>query len=250
MERESSSRARDLILRQPPKQLLGYVWSIHHLNILGEMDEQADSYRPNKHIIDDMQFLLEFVHAAWSCSQEIAEDRSTLNEAEVAEIFDLLAGLQNTTMMYCMMKSRTMAIEAEDSHRGDLAFRAMASWVNLRGRRYLVLEEEFLIIVLCLYGEALRNCYGIGAKEIVAGAQVIANSIRTGFSDAVERIERGNMAVHSHNGTEEVCRSTAATGKSGFGQQNQQQLIPDASGSFFHSDASQYSLQPTAGLAG
>ena len=108
-----------------PKQLLGYVWSIHHLNILGEMDEQRDSYRPNKQMIDDMQFLLEFVHAAWSCSQEIAEDRSTLNEAEVARIFDLLAGLQDTTMLYCMMKSRTMAVEAEDSRRGDLAFRAM-----------------------------------------------------------------------------------------------------------------------------
>ena len=69
--------------------------------------------------------------------------------------------------------------------------------------------EEFLNIVLRPHDEALRNCYGIGAKEIAAGVQAIANSIRTGFLSAVERIERGIMAVHSHNGTEEVSREIA-----------------------------------------
>ena len=203
MERKSS-RARDLILRQPPKQLLGYVWSRHYLNIIGELDEQGDSHRPDKQMIDDIQFLLEFAHAAWSCSTERVDDRSKLNEAEVVELFDTLAELRNTTLLYCMMKARMVAVEAQDPRRGNLAFRAMASWVNLRGRRYQVLEDEFLNFVLSPHDEALRNCYGMGANDIAAGVQAIANSTRTGLSDAFARIERGMKAAQPRDGIEGV----------------------------------------------
>ena len=208
MERESA-RARGLILRQPPKQLLGYVWSMHFLNIRGEMDEQGEHYSPNKQMIDEMQFLLEFVHASWSCSREIADDRSKLSEAEVAEIFNTLEELRNTTMLYCMMKSRAIAVGAGDPRRGNVAFRAMASWVNLRGRRYQVLEEEFLSFVLRPHDEALRNCYGMGADEIAAGIQAIANSTRTGIADAVDRMDRGMTVPPPHEGIEGISREIA-----------------------------------------
>ena len=67
MER-MGAQARRLILRQPPRELLGYVYAMHHMNILGEMAEQGEAYRPNKGLMEEMQFLLEHVHAAWSCS--------------------------------------------------------------------------------------------------------------------------------------------------------------------------------------
>ena len=203
MERESS-RARGLILRQPPKQLLGYMWSKRYLYIRTEMDEQGDGHRPNKRMIDTTQFLLEFVHATWSCSAELADERNKLDEAEVAEIFETLRELQNTTMLYCMMRSMGMVAEAGNRNRGDLGMRAMTAWVNLRGRRYQALEEEFLKFVLRPHDEALRKCYDMGAGEIASGVQAIADVIRTGFADAVDRIERGMRAAHPHDGVEGV----------------------------------------------
>ena len=201
MERESC-RARCLILRQPPKQLLGYVWSMHFMSVLGESDEQSDSYRPNKHMIDEMQFMLEFVHAAWSCSGELADQRGELNEAEIAEIFHTLTELRNTTMLYCMMKSRRMAAEAGDPGRGNVGFQALAAWVNLRGWRYQVLEEEFLRFMLRPQDEFLWKCYGMGADEIAAGVQAIADTSRTGWSRAADNVERGMKAAEACGGPE------------------------------------------------
>ena len=209
MERESS-RARCLIIRQPPKHLLGYLWSMYFMNVLGESDEQGDGYRPNKHMIDDMQFMLEFVHAAWSCSAELAGERGKLNQDEIAEIFDTLTELRNTTMLYCIMKSRGMAAEAGDPGRGNLSFGAMAAWVNLRGRRYQVLEEEFLKFMLGPHDEVLRKCYGIGADEIAAAVQAIADASRTGLSRASEEIELTMKAAEPFGGPEGLSADMVA----------------------------------------
>lgn len=199
---QMSSRARCLILRQPPKQLLGYVWSMYFMNVLGETDEQGDSYRPNKHMSDEMQFMLEFVHAAWSCNRDLADERQKLNEAEVAEIFATLTELRNTTMLYSMMKSRAMAADVGDPRRGSVSFQAMAAWTNLRGRRYQVLEEEFLRFMLRPHDETLWKCYAMGADEIAAGVQAIADTSRTGWSRAVDNVERGMKAAEACGGPE------------------------------------------------
>ena len=197
-----SSRARCLILRQPPKQILGYVWSMHFMNVLSETDEQGDSYRPNRHMIDDMQFMLEFVHAAWSCNRELADEPQKLSEAEVAEIFATLTELRNTTMLYCMMKSRAMAADIGDPRCGNVAFQAMAAWVNLRGRRYQVLEGEFLKFMLRPHDETLWKCYGMGADEVAVGVQAIADTSRTGWSSAADNVERGMKAAEACRGPE------------------------------------------------
>ena len=175
---------------------------MYFMNVLGESDDQGDGYRPNKHMIDDLQFMLEFVHAAWSCSAELADERDKLNEGEIAEIFDTLSELRNTTMLYCMVKSRGMAAEAGDPGRGNLSFQAMAAWVNLRGRRYQVLEEEFLKFMLRPHDEVLWKCYGMGADEVAAGVQAIADASRTGLSRASEEIELGMKAAESFGGPE------------------------------------------------
>ena len=208
MERVSS-QARCLILRQPPKQLLGYVWSMLFTNVLGELDEQGDSYRPNKHMVDDMQFMLEFVHAAWSCSRELADERQRLNEAEIAEIFATLTELRNTTMLYCMMKSGGMAAEAGDRGRGNVSFQAMAAWVNLRGRRYQVLEEDFLKFMLGPHDEILWKCYGMGADEVAAGVQAIADASRTGLARAADNVEREMKAAEAYGGPEGMSADMA-----------------------------------------
>ncbi len=201
MERESS-RARGLILRQPPKQLLGYVWSMHFMSVLDDSDKQKENYRPNKHMIGEMQFMLEFVHAVWSCSSELTDERGRLSEAEMAEIFDTLTELRNSTMLYCMVKSRAMTADVGGPRRGNVSFQAMAAWVNIRGRRYQVLEEEFLKFMLRPHDEILWKCYGMGADEVAAGVQAIADSSRTGLARAADNVERGMKAAEASGGPE------------------------------------------------
>ena len=203
MERKSS-RARDLILRQPPKQLLGYVWSKHYLSALQEIYEQGHGHRPNKVMMENSQFLLEFVHATWSCSAKLADERSKLSESEVKEILDILEELRNTTLLYCLMRSACMAAESQNRHRGEQGMWAMAAWVNLRGRRYQTLEEEFLEFVLNPHDEALRKCYDMGAAEIAAGVQAISDVIRTGITRAVDRLEHQMKVAQSHDGIESI----------------------------------------------
>ena len=206
MER-MGAQARRLILRQPPRELLGYVYAMHHMNILGEMAEQGEAYRPNKGLMEEMQFLLEHVHAAWSCSGALAEETTRLDEGEVADLSEILRELRTTTLLYCVMRSLGMAVDAGDPARGELAMRAMTAWVNLRGRRYQVLEGEFLGFVLGPHDGALRRCYGMGAGEIAAGVQAIADSMRTGFADAAERLGAG-VASARPDGLDEVSGET------------------------------------------
>ena len=201
-------RARELILRQPPKGLLGYVYSTWHMNIFGEVAEQGDAYRPNKDLVDEMQWVLEHVHAAWACSG-LPNDAKHVDEGAVAELFEVLRELRTTTLLYCQMRSLGLGLDARDRARGDLAMRAMTAWVNLRGRRYQVLEGEFLGFVLGPHDAALRKCYGMGAAEIAAGVQLIADTMRTGFSDAVEQMGRG-IAAAGPDGPEGAREETVA----------------------------------------
>ena len=208
-------RARDLILRQPPKGLLGYVYSIWHMDIAGETAEQGDDYRPNKAMVDEMQCLLENVHAAWSSSNEIAAETARVDEGEVAELFEVLGELRTMTLLYCVMRAGGMGLDAGNPAQGDLAMRAMMAWVNLRGRRYQVLEEEFLAFVLEPHDAALRKCYGMTAAGVAAGVQSIADTMRTGFSDAAERLERV-IAAAGTEGPQGASEETVAQGMAAY----------------------------------
>ena len=205
-----SSRARSLILRQPPKKLLAYVWAMHFMSVLGERDEQGSSYRPNKHMIDEMQFMLEFVHAVWSCNGRLADERGKLDEAEVGEVCETLTELRYTTVLYCMVVSGEIVVKEGDRRRGNVGFQAMAAWVSLRGRRYQVLEEEFLKFMLHPHDEILRKHYGMGADAIAREVQSIADTSRTGMSRAVENIELGMKAAAISGGPEGMSADMAA----------------------------------------
>lgn len=205
-----SSRARDLILTQPPKQLLGYIWSKYFLTVVCETEVQGEEYRPSKEKINEMQFLLEFIHAVWSSNDEFTEVTGSLDEAASAELLETLRLLKDSTLWYCLTKSRSIADAAGDRHRGETHMRAMMSWVHLRGRRYEVLEEEFLQFVLEPHDGALRESYGIGANEIAVGIQAIAHAMRSGLNDAVERIDRHLTGTRPFNGTDGQ-KSTGST---------------------------------------
>ena len=190
MERQSL-QVRDLILAQPPVQLLGYLWANFHMGVLADLPEKDEDYRPNKELIQTFQFALEYVHAVWSCHAQVVDEKTPLDEAKAAALFEVLEELKNTTMIYCMA-SAAANIEPESSRQSaDTEFRAKSTWVLIRGHRYQVLEEEFFKFVLEQHTDALRAAYDMEFDTIAAGIQAIADTIRTGFSEAVQKMQEG-----------------------------------------------------------
>ena len=148
MERQSL-QVRDLILAQPPVQLLGYLWAQFHMGVLADLREKDEDYRPNKELIQTFQFALEYVHAVWSCHAQLVDEKTPLDEAKTAALFEALQELKNTTTMYCMASSAAN-IEPEGSRQSpNTEFHAKSAWVLIRGNRYQVLEEEFFKFVKC-----------------------------------------------------------------------------------------------------
>ena len=114
---QKGSRVIDLVLTHSPRQLLGYLWGTHFMATLGERREQGEKYRPNKLMNDSLQFVLEYVHAAWSCCETLPDDGAELDEGRVAELLEVSEDLRDTTMLYCLMKARALT---ETTGRSDL----------------------------------------------------------------------------------------------------------------------------------
>ena len=182
-------RACELIVVQPPRALLGHLWAMHFVGIPGETREKGDDFGPDKIKVEDMQLVLEYVHAAWSSTSELADDGTPLDEAKVAELCHTLEELRLNGVVFGQMRAVAASLEStRDGRRGLLEILALSSWSNLRGRRHQVLEGEFLSFLLRPHDEALQRAYGMGAEAVAAGVQAIADSTRAGLKDAAEAL--------------------------------------------------------------
>lgn len=203
---------RELVLRQPPVQLLGYLMCQFHMAMMLAPDGSEGDPRPNKDVITKFQFALEYVHAVWSGSASLAEASTDLDEGLAGELMTVLDELQAKTMFYCMASSATKT-----------EFHAKSAWALLRGHRYQVLEAEFFRFVLAPHEEALREAYEADVQDIASGIQNIADALRTGFSDAadklVEHMERVDAIVAESGDTLQAVLARLQSSDGGFGTQ-------------------------------
>lgn len=181
----TASRMRELIVAQPPHDLLGYIYAQYLMSAMsGEVSAVAPSAEPEaRDVIGDNQFLLEYVHAVLASSVDDAD--GTLDEAQCAELFELSRSLRHKALLYAMVSSA----DTKEGHFGpdtaDIEFRAKSTWVMLRGNRYQVLEGEFYSYVLAPHDEVLKEVYGVGAADIAEGFQAMADAARSGHADAI-----------------------------------------------------------------
>jgi hypothetical protein len=190
-------RLRELIVSQPPKELLGYIYAFL---LVGRTEAATDTgdgdatWAPPGGELDDAQFLLEYVHAVLATTPVAATTQ--LDESVCAEI----SQLANELKQRCMLSAMLIAIHSENVQFGegtkDLMFRALSTWVLLRGHRYQVLEEEFFRFALAPHDEALKRAYGVGAVEIAVGVQAIADAVRTGHAQAAQALEQSMTDAH------------------------------------------------------
>ena len=168
---------RDLVVRQPPIQLLGYLLAQFHMAIMLPAQTSEDEPRPDKDTLKTFQFALEYLHGVWSTHGSLLPESTPFDEDLAGELMQVLAQLEEKTMWYCMASSQTRT-----------EFQAKSTWALIRGHRYQVLEEEFFHFVLAPHDAALRQAYGIGSDDVAAGIQNISDAFRTGFSTAANKL--------------------------------------------------------------
>jgi hypothetical protein len=199
-----SKRLTDLILSQPPQDLLGYIWG---QLLMGSMFASADGPddegdQPNKSTsragrdqLNSIQFVLEYVHAALAGYEE--DEVTELSEPVCAEIIKVADELRSTTLSYCMISSAAAEDGPFGPKTGEIEFLAKSNWVMMRGNRYQVLEKEFFAFVLMPHNDILEEVYGVGADDIAIGIQAVADSMRTGHMRAADEIEKQMDAAHA-----------------------------------------------------
>ena len=185
-----SLQVRDLILAQPPVQLLGYLWAYFHIGFLARLQEKDEHRTSTKELIEIFQFALEYVHAIWSCHAQLADEKKPLDEPKATALIEKLEELKNTTMMYCMASSAANTGPEGSIQSANIEFYAKSAWVLIRGHRYQVLEEEFFKFVLEPHADAIRAVYGMEFDAIAADIQAITDTIRAGFSEAFQKIQK------------------------------------------------------------
>ncbi len=191
-----SIEVQDLVLLQPPIQLLGYVMCLFHLAIMESNNEARKYEQSQSETLKKFQFILEYLHAVWSCSVSIASEEDLLDESKAETLFSVLENLQKHTVSYCHYSSALSGSLRHDRRTADIEFFAKTSWFLIRGQRYQVLEEEFFEFALAPHSDALQVAYSLGPKDIAVGIQSIANAMRTGVSIATEKL---------HDSINQVC---------------------------------------------
>lgn len=184
----AAARMRELIVGMPPRDLLGYIYAQYVLKALSAQDvgvqpEETPIPAESGDLINDNQFLLEYVHAV--LASDPLPEQVAFDEAKCAELYDISRELRQNAMFYAMATSADTKDGAFGPDTADIEYRAKTTWVLLRGNRYQVLEGEFYRYVLAPHDDLLKAVYGVGANDIAAGFQAMTDATRSGHSDAI-----------------------------------------------------------------
>ncbi|WP_428239609.1 YecA family protein [Gynuella sp.] len=184
---ETAANIRALILGMPAQELLGYIYAQRIMKQLAdnEMTSEENNNNDSREQINELQFLLEYVHAVLASDE--APEEVKFDEEQCVELFDLSNKLRGQAMFFAMASSADNTKKADLSpDMAEMEFHIKSNWISLRGNRYQVLEGEFYRYVLEPHDDILKEVYGAGAEEIAKGFQDIANATRTGQADAVD----------------------------------------------------------------
>lgn len=193
----TATRMRELIVGMPPHDLLGYIYAQRMMKAMSDQyvtKEERESLEPDD-LINQNQFLLEYIHSVLATDSE--PEKVEFSEEKCAELFDLSETLRNQAMFYAMASSADTKDGPFGPNTSDIEFRAKSSWVLLRGHRYQVLEGEFYCYVLAPHDDVLKELYGVGAVEVGAGFQAMADAVRTGQAFAAEEMMDQFEAAHA-----------------------------------------------------
>lgn len=182
---KTAARIRELIVAMPPHDLLGYIYAQHMMKSMADQsaDQEQHEAEGQSDLINENQFLLEYVHAVLASDAAPAE--MTFDEGRCAELFELGSKLREQAMFFAMATSAGTKDGVFGPDTADIEFHAKSTWVMIRGNRYQVLEEEFYRYVLTPHDDVLKEAYSVGAADIAEGFKAMADATRSGHADAI-----------------------------------------------------------------
>lgn len=182
---KTAARMRKLIVAMPPHDLLGYIYAQYMMKAI--VDQSADQEQheagDQSDLINENQFLLEYVHAV--LASDAAPADQTFDEANCAELLELGRKLREQSMFFAMVTSADTKDGVFGPDTADIEFHAKSTWVMLRGNRYQVLEGEFYRYVLAPHNDVLKEVYGVDSTDIAEGFQAMADATRSGHANAI-----------------------------------------------------------------
>src|SRR5690554_581582 len=190
-----ADRMRELIVKMPPHDLLGYIYAQHMMKTMGNQiggEKQGQENGPDD-VVNENRCLLEYVHAV--LASDAAPADMEFDEALCAELFELGRKLREQAMFFAMATSADTKDGIFGPNTADIEFRAKSTWVMIRGNRYQVLEGEFYRYVLAPHNDVLEEVYGIGATDIAEGFQAMADATRSGHANAIIEMMKQFEAV-------------------------------------------------------
>lgn len=190
----AANELRKLVSSQPPLELLGFLYSQVMLSQLRKSNDEDDG-EEYKDVLNETQFLLEYVHAILSTTN--ATPREQLNEEEAHRIISCSEELRMASMMYAMGSSikekpvpSTVAPRAFGSNDADIEYQTKSNWILVRGNRHQPLEEEFYEYVLAPHDDLLNEVYGMDSSSIAREVQNYTDTLRLGHGKAIEIIQQ------------------------------------------------------------
>ena len=179
----TAAEIRALVVNMPPKDLIGYIYSQRLMGIMAGTSSSPDE-SDNHDSINEIQFLLEYVHAV--LASDNAPSEVEFHEVDCVELFSLSNKLRQQAMIFAMASSIGSPNKEFGFATADIEFHAKTAWVLLRGNRHQVLEGEFYRYVLAPHDDVFNEIYGISSNDIADGFQEIADSYRLGFDRAIK----------------------------------------------------------------
>lgn len=193
----TAASMRALIVSTPPKDLIGYIYAQLMMKMMSGSDpipKERDADSSND-VIDETQFLLEYVHAV--LASDVTPTEAVFDEAQCVELLLLSRKLREQAMNYAMGSSADTENEEFGPNTAEIEFHIKSAWILLRGNRYQVLEGEFYRYMLAPHDDVLKEVYGIESTEIAAGFQDMANAMRSGPADAMTEMMKHMEAAHN-----------------------------------------------------
>lgn len=208
----AANRIRELVLSLPPHDLLGYIFAQHIKAAMAQIGNDHDQEQSDgvKDLLNQNQFLLEYVHAVLASHTEPV--KVSFDEAKCAELFEQSEKLRQQALLFAVVSSVDTKDGAFGPDTADVEFRAKCTWVILRGNRYQVLEGEFYRYVLAPHDEVLKEVYGASANEIADGFQAMADAMRTGHATAIAEMTKQMEAVKAFAASQSKPLSEAMKG--------------------------------------
>jgi hypothetical protein len=116
----SGEKIRELVIAQPPTGLLGYLWSQFFMGVLRKHQDGEAEAGPDKDLIRQFQFVLEYVHAVWSSHKgDFVEGQ--VDEGKAKELIEICDKLSTTAMFYAMASRNSVsALRLQCDDKGKL----------------------------------------------------------------------------------------------------------------------------------